>query len=125
LSICCIIKDENAYLEEWINYHRKTRGRTFLSTTITVKYPSPIRSKYVNENFIPVEGAFSAISINKIQLNHYYCRSLEEFEEKMKRGIADTRKGRIMEQFTHHDQDSNKVKDTTILELMDTAILEY
>jgi len=72
----------------------------------------------VNENFERIDASVYDNSVKKIQLNHYFCRSVEEFEEKMKRGIADTRKGRTMDQFTHHDQDANKVEDTTILEIL-------
>lgn len=71
----------------------------------------------VNENFEPIEGANSPTSVSKIQLNHYYCRSVEEFEEKMNRGIADTRNKRSMAQFEYHDVASNEVEDKTILEV--------
>ena len=71
----------------------------------------------VNENFDHIEGPYSDVSIQKIQLNHYYCRSFEEFEEKVKRGFGDTGKARKIELFAHHDQRANEVKDTTILEL--------
>jgi len=71
----------------------------------------------VNENFEPIEGAFSEPSVNKIQLNHYYCRSMEEFDEKINRGIADTRKKRTLEQFHHHNDEGNKVEDRLILEV--------
>jgi hypothetical protein len=72
----------------------------------------------VNENFEPIEGPFSKNSVNKIQLNHYYCRSREEYESKIKRGYGDTRKKRTIDEFYEHDRDSNKVKDTTILEIL-------
>ncbi|KAA6439138.1 hypothetical protein FEM33_12710 [Dyadobacter flavalbus] len=29
LTICCIVKDENESLEEWINYHRKIGVQQF------------------------------------------------------------------------------------------------
>jgi hypothetical protein len=78
-----------------------------------------IDGKYcVNENFEPIETAFSGPSVNKIQLNHYFTRSLEEFEIKMKRGIADNVRKRTIEEFYHHDDHANKVKDTTILEIV-------
>jgi hypothetical protein len=73
----------------------------------------------VNENFERINDSFNDVSINKIQLNHYFCRSLEEFEEKIKRGIADTRKGRTLEQFHHHNDGANDVEDKTILEFFE------
>ncbi|MFB9864122.1 glycosyltransferase family 2 protein [Rufibacter immobilis] len=71
----------------------------------------------VNENFTPIEGAFSEVSVAKIQLNHYYCRSFEEYAEKIRRGNADSFRKRSMEHFYLHDKDCNKVRDTTILDL--------
>lgn len=81
-----------------------------------------IEGKYcVNENFEPIDGPFSKTSVNKIQLNHYYCRSREEYELKIKRGYGDTRKKRTIDEFYRHDVDSNKVKDTTILEILNAS----
>lgn len=75
----------------------------------------------VNENFIPIENSFSDTSVNKIQLNHYYCRSLEEYEDKVKRGNADTRRKRAIDQFYLHNKEANKIEDTTILEILKSA----
>lgn len=74
----------------------------------------------VNENFERIDGAFSKTSVNKIQLNHYYCRSLEEYQLKVTRGYGDTRKKRSIDEFFRHDRHSNEVKDTTILEILDS-----
>lgn len=73
----------------------------------------------VNENFAPIDDAFSPPSVDKIQLNHYYCRSLEEYEEKIKRGRSDdaTLK-RKLDHFHYHDQPSNKVRDTSICDIL-------
>jgi hypothetical protein len=71
----------------------------------------------VNENFEPVQGSQADVSINKIQINHYYCRSFEEYEEKVNRGRADSSRKRSMEEFHNHDRDANVVTDTTILEI--------
>jgi hypothetical protein len=71
----------------------------------------------VNENFMSITGAFSGISVNKIQLNHYFCRSAEEFNSKIKRGRGDTGTVRTMEDFYIHDRIADKIEDTTILEI--------
>lgn len=71
----------------------------------------------VNENFERVEGSQADVSINKIQVNHYYCRSLEEYADKVNRGRADSKNKRSMQEFHNHDAEANVVKDTTILEL--------
>jgi len=43
----------------------------------------------VSETFNKVDWAFSEPSINKIQLNHYFTKSLEEWDKKVQRGTAD------------------------------------
>jgi hypothetical protein len=73
----------------------------------------------VNENFQPVEGSHADVSLNKAQINHYYCRSFEEYEEKVNRGRADSSRKRSMEEFHNHDRDANVLKDTTILKIFD------
>lgn len=72
----------------------------------------------VNENYLPIEDAFSEPSIDKIQLNHYYCRSLEEYHQKIKRGISDTKRPRLLDEFYYHDAESNKVEDDAILDVV-------
>jgi len=73
----------------------------------------------VNENFEQVKDAFSAPSVHKVQLNHYYCRSQEEYEEKIKRGRGDdVNMKRKMDHFFEHDLPSNKIKDTAICDII-------
>ena len=75
----------------------------------------------VNENFVPIEDAFVEPSVDKIQLNHYYCRSLEEYREKIRRGRADNVSiARTDKDFQYHDMVSNQVKDTAILDILET-----
>lgn len=75
----------------------------------------------VNENFQRIDGAFSDVSVDKIQVNHYYCRSLEEYEAKIKRGRSDDGEiKRKFEDFHRHDEPSNCVKDTVICELLES-----
>jgi hypothetical protein len=75
----------------------------------------------VNEHGLQIDGAISEPSIDKIQLNHYYCRSLEEYHEKMARGISDTKRKRKLEEFGYHDGESNKIEDKEILKIMDSS----
>lgn len=70
----------------------------------------------VNENFVRIEDAFSEVSVQKIQLNHYYCRSYEEYQEKIRRGLGDSKKERKIDDFHYHDEASNLVEDQTILQ---------
>lgn len=77
------------------------------------------RNKFcVNENFLPITNAFSPCSTDKIQLNHYYCRSLEEYNEKIERGFADHVGVRDLSQFYSHDKGANDVMDTVALQIL-------
>jgi hypothetical protein len=75
----------------------------------------------VNEHFQVIEDCFSPASVDTIQLNHYYCRSLEEYHQKVTRGISDTKRARKLEAFHVHDKESNAVEDTEILKVRDRA----
>lgn len=45
----------------------------------------------VNENFEKVIGPVTEMqSVSKIRVNHYYCKSYEEYEAKVNRGLADS-----------------------------------
>jgi len=77
----------------------------------------------VNENFERLTGEFSEVSVKKIQLNHYYCRSLEEYQDKIKRGLGDTGRKRSIDEFYQHDKESNEVSDTTILSFLNKTAL--
>lgn len=73
----------------------------------------------VNENFEQIKDAFSPPSVHKIQLNHYYCRSQAEYEEKIRRGRGDdVTVKRKMDDFFAHDLPSNKIKDTVICDIL-------
>ena len=74
----------------------------------------------VNEKFVPITSHLSETSVDQIQLNHYFCRSLEEHLEKVKRGHADTtRRKRSIEEFYERDLDANKVEDRSILNILE------
>ncbi|MCF2496222.1 glycosyltransferase family 92 protein [Dyadobacter chenhuakuii] len=73
----------------------------------------------VNEHYIAIDGATADVSVDKIQLNHYYCRSLEEYHEKVERGISDTKRKRKLEEFHNHDIQANVIEDTTILKVLE------
>jgi hypothetical protein len=74
----------------------------------------------VNENGNKITTSYSDISIDKIQINHYYCRSLEEYQDKVNRGLADTSRGkRKIEHFHNHDSEANRVEDKSILGILE------
>ena len=70
----------------------------------------------VNELGTPIQGPFSRNSTTLVQLNHYYCRSRQEIDEKLKRGRADTGTCRSLEEFLSVDRIAT-VEDRTACEL--------
>ncbi|PWJ58991.1 hypothetical protein CLV98_103364 [Dyadobacter jejuensis] len=72
----------------------------------------------INENGSPIVGYESEVSVDKIQINHYYCRSKEEYREKINRGRSDIEESRSMDAFYAHDKDANVVEDRTILKVL-------
>jgi hypothetical protein len=76
------------------------------------------KKKYcVNENFERLHGPIVKHTSNKIQLNHYFLRSLEEFKIKVSRGRADYHIPRKMQEFDDLDKDANYIIDESIIEL--------
>ncbi|WCT12742.1 glycosyltransferase family 92 protein [Mucilaginibacter jinjuensis] len=71
----------------------------------------------VNENFNRVVDAFSDPSVDKVQINHYYCKSFDQFQDKMKRGYSDRKVERTIDRFYYHDTDTNEVEDISALEI--------
>jgi hypothetical protein len=102
-----------------VNQHIKNIVQPkYVRTVLGAHHFEFVKDKFcVNEHFIPIKGPFSEVSTHRIQLNHYYCRSLEEYEEKLTRGYGDTRKKRTLEEFYNHDKDANQVQDKVILDL--------
>jgi len=71
----------------------------------------------VNENFQRIKGAFADHTSNKIQLNHYFVRSLDEFKMKVARGRADSYLERTVDEFYSVNEFANMIADETIKEL--------
>lgn len=73
----------------------------------------------VDENKNKLSGPIGIHTSNKIQLNHYVLRSLEDFENKMKRGGGNS--GNIgrknMHFFNTYDDNCNLIKDEIINKL--------
>lgn len=64
----------------------------------------------------PMRGPFSTSSQsdNPPYINHYFCKSLEEFAQKRSRGMADNLGIREQSEFDEHDR--NDVEDTSMLQ---------
>jgi len=127
-----IDKPQKSQLESFILRSREDFGvNEHIKTIVHTKYvkdvgPNPhcflyVEGKHcVNENFERIETAFAKNSTHKIQLNHYYCRSLEEYKEKISRGRADDNSQRKLDDFYAHDRDSNIIEDRNILKIINS-----
>lgn len=71
----------------------------------------------VNENGISVTGSSSKnVSTNKIKINHYFCKSKEDWQNKIDRGTVDTKRGvksKTWQEFDFYDR--NEVFDNDII----------
>ena len=87
------------YFDE--NKPRNMHIKTICQPALTLHYQHPHHGIYkegyfaVNENFERVDGPFVPVSVNKIRINHYYCKSVAEFRAKISRGLADRKKGQL------------------------------
>lgn len=105
------------------NFSVNTHIKSIIQPRYTKRVGNPhffiyVSGKYcVNEAFARVEGPHSPHHSDRIQLNHYYCRSAEEFLDKINRGRADIKDERHLSQFAAHDLDSNVVRDSSALDL--------
>lgn len=104
------IKDNYLYRSEY-SYGNNGHVKCFVKPKL-IERPTTSHSfsckenQIVNENFQPVnDSPISPFSGNKIIINHYYCKSVEDFENKIKKGKADSEtNNRSFEQFEIHDK---------------------
>lgn len=87
------IKDNYLYRSEY-SYSNNNHVKCFVKPKRIIQPITPHsflckENKIVNENFKTVDGPFSDFSGNKILINHYYCKSVEDYMRKIKRGRAD------------------------------------
>src|SRR6185503_8672007 len=83
------MKAANRHIKTWAQPHK-------VQCWNQVHFPTYLPGHLsVNENWEPVTGgAFAPVHIAKVQLNHYFTRSYQDWEDKMKRGRADVPSGR-------------------------------
>ncbi|MEN0056496.1 MAG: glycosyltransferase family 92 protein [Mucilaginibacter sp.] len=121
-------KPQGSQLESYTRRSLKTEGvNGHIKSIVQPRYvkgvPNPHyfhykRGKYcVNEDFERINGAIAKHTSNKIQLNHYFLRSLEEFKLKIARGRADNGETRNLDEFYFVDKLSNLITDENIIEL--------
>jgi len=111
------VKDNYLYRSEYsfnINKHVKCFVKPkLINRPINAHSFECKENQIVNENFEPVTDAFSNFSGNKIRINHYYCKSIEDYVNKIKRGRADIEiNTHCFEHFLVHDK--NEVYDNIL-----------
>lgn len=114
---------ESFLLRSEVNFHINRHIKSIVQPARVKYIINPHAFSYkepyyaVNENFERVEDAFVEPSTDKVQINHYYCKSFDQFQDKIKRGYSDRAVERTVERFYYHDTDTNEVEDTSALEL--------
>lgn len=104
------IKDNYLYRSEY-SYDNNNHVKCFVKPKLIEQPLTPHsfqckENQIVNENFEPVnEQSLIPFSGNKIRINHYYCKSVEDYLNKIKRGRADYEiNTRTIQQFAIHDK---------------------
>ncbi|CAD5980495.1 glycosyltransferase family 92 protein [Planktothrix agardhii] len=92
--------------------------KSIVQPTQAIRPLDPHSFTYINNQFAVTENKeavigpwTSSVSVNKLIINHYTTRSLQEYTEKMNRGIADVDRPRI---WGFEGMDRNEVQDLTI-----------
>ena len=110
------------------SHHENNHIKSIVQPKYTKEVVTPHSFTYskkrhcVNENGEIIDGPFSLNSTKKIQLNHYFCRSLEEFTQKMIRGRADTideKEQRKSKDFENFNKVANEVMDDSLLSILE------
>lgn len=111
------VKDNYLYRSEY-SFNINSHVKCFVKPKLIIQPITPHsflckENNIVNENFEPVNGPFSDFSGNKIRLNHYHCKSIEDYVNKIKKGKVDNPKASYsFDQFLHHDR--NDVYDNIL-----------
>ena len=86
--------------KQWYAMNRTIKS--IVHPRLVAKFINPHQAVYkggmspVTEDFEPIFGPFNSYcKIDKIQLNHYYCKSREEFIKKIERGNPDRLQKRV------------------------------
>lgn len=103
------VKDSYLYRSEYdfdINNHVKCFVKPKLISHPTTPHSFQCKENHiVNEDFEPVNGPNVPFSGYKIRINHYFCKSVEEFMKKIQRGrAASATNKRSFDYFGIHDK---------------------
>lgn len=97
-----------------INPHIKSIVKITLTTKMLIHNPT---CKWVNTDKNLLNGAFNNNGNDNIaQINHYFCKTKEEFIEKINRGRSDNNNFRSIDDFEPHN--INEIEDLTAYNFM-------
>ncbi len=85
--------------------------KTFITDKIGIQYKSIVRPSRIHSMDVHAPSFGSSITANDIVLNHYYTRSLEEWEEKIIRGTCAPYCSRKYDEFFEFNPDLIEYKD--------------
>ncbi len=109
-----------------------THIKSFVNTEFVahIAPPNPHCFRYrggrpcVDENGEPIVGPMRQPRTSAlIQLNHYFLRSAEDWEEKLQRGGGNSTTRRSKDYFTLNDRECNAIEDRSALDLRAALIL--
>lgn len=93
-----------------IRLHPKVKGRSIKKKSIKMRIHHPSGLKSYDTNMNRVIGPWNSLGdYNVAQINHYFCKTFEEFALKSSRGRADSRGKRSVNDFYSHN--FNEVDD--------------
>jgi len=100
-----------------MNEHVKTILNCKFNSTMSVHNPNNV--SIVSPNGIEFRGPFNYNTNDEIaQINHYYCKTPEEFIKKCERGRADTLQHRLTFNQNYHIVNFNDVEDLSAYHFM-------
>lgn len=98
-----------------VNEHIKSTIK--LTNDIIMGVHSPTNKMVCNTNKELLNGDFDLNALDDVaQINHYFCKTKEEFIEKINRGRADIEQKRNLDEFDPHN--TNEIEDNTALKFM-------
>jgi hypothetical protein len=108
--------------QQLINRHVKTISK--VSSKYTFVTPHNTETMWVSPDNKLGSGPFNPEGKDEVaQINHYFCKTKIEFEEKIKRGRADTKKGqgiRTWQDFDNHN--FNEVEDLSAKNFFNSVV---
>ena len=95
--------------QKGVDQHIKSIVKLTTSTKMLIHNPT---CEWVNTDKNRLNGPFNKNGNDNVaQINHYFCKTIEEFSEKVKRGRADSSSFRKMDEYEPHNL--NEIEDLT------------